>query len=338
MLNAVLLAAGTAIVVGLLGALLVRWQAQTSLVRAAVLTPVVVIVIVTAGIVATAQGMFISEHDHHVVLAVLATCLPIAGLFGWFLASRVQEVVRRSVTEASERERDREVEARRRELVAWMSHDLRTPLAGIRAMAEALGDGVAPDGSDYPARIRAETDRMSDMVGGLLALSRLQSGSLVLDRATVDLADLVSDAVASARPVAERLGVSIEGTSSGSVLADIDASELGRALSNLVTNAVNHTPQQGVVHVCLRAVAEAAAISVDDECGGIDPHQASRVFEPGWRATAGRTPGAGVGAGLGLAVARGIARAHGGDVEVTPAKGPGCRFLLTVPRSTTSVR
>jgi signal transduction histidine kinase len=296
-----------------------------------------VVVIVTAGIAATAQGMFISEHDHHVVLAVLATCLPIAGLFGWFIASRVQQVVRRSVIEASERERDREVEARRRELVAWMSHDLRTPLAGIRAMAEALGDSVAPDGSDYPARIRAETDRMSDMVGGLLALSRLQSGSLVLDRATVDLADLVSDAVASARPVAERRGVSVEATASGSVLADVDASELGRALGNLVTNAVNHTPEHGVVHVRLSAVAEGAAISVDDECGGIAPQQATRVFEPGWRAAGGRTPGEGVGAGLGLAVARGIARAHGGDVELTPAQGHGCRFLLTVPRKASAL-
>ncbi len=165
MLDAVLLAAGTAVVVGLLGAALVRWQAQTSLARAAVLTPVVVIVIVTAGIVATAQGMFISEHDHHVVLAVLATCLPIAGLFGWFIAGRVQEVVRRSVTEAAERERDREVEARRRELVAWMSHDLRTPLAGIRAMAEALGDGRGPRGLRLP-RTHPRRDRPDVRHGG----------------------------------------------------------------------------------------------------------------------------------------------------------------------------
>ncbi len=332
MLDAVLLAAGTAVVVGLLGAALVRWQAQTSLARAAVLTPVVVIVIVMSGIIATAQGMFISEHDHKVVLAVLATCLPIAGLFGWFIARRVQEIVRRSVTEAAERERDREVEARRRELVAWMSHDLRTPLAGIRAMAEALGDGLAPDGSDYPARIRAETDRMSDMVGGLLALSRLQSGSLVLDLGPVDLADLVSDAVASARPIAQRRGVTVSASAEGAVLAQIDAAQLGRALGNLVTNAVNHTPERGVVHVRLSSGPGGAAIAVDDECGGIDPGQAARVFEPGWRATGGRTPGVGVGAGLGLAVARGIACAHGGDVELTPVHGTGCRFLLTVPQ------
>jgi signal transduction histidine kinase len=331
MLDVVLLAAVTAVVVGLLGAGVVAWQARHSLALAAVLAPVVVVVIVTAGVAAAAEGMFINEHDHRVVLVVLATCLPIAGLFGWLIAARVQEVVRRSVEEASQRERDREVEERRRELVAWVSHDLRTPLAGIRAMAEALGDGVAPPGSDYPARILAETDRMSAMVGGLLALSRLQSGSLVLDLGSVDLADLVSDAVASARPVAEQRGVTVAASAEGSVVARVDAAELGRALGNLVANAVSHTPARGVVHVRLSAGPDGALVTVDDECGGIAAEQAERVFEPGWRASRGRTPGSGVGAGLGLAVARGIARAHGGDVEVTPVHGPGCRFLLTVP-------
>ncbi len=98
-----------------------------------------------------------------------------------------------------------------------------------------------------------------------------------------------------------------------------------------MTNAVNHTPERGVVHVRLSTGPGGAAVSVDDECGGIAPDHAARVFEPGWRATGGRTPGEGVGAGLGLAVARGIARAHGGDVELTPVHGTGCRFLLTVP-------
>ncbi|QIM21776.1 HAMP domain-containing histidine kinase [Phycicoccus sp. HDW14] len=331
MLAVVLLSAATAVVVGLLGAAVVAGQARRRLALAAVLAPVVVLVIVSAGVAAAAESMFISGHDHAVVLVVLATCLPIAAAFGWLIASRVQALVRRSVEEATERERDREVEAGRRELVAWVSHDLRTPLAGIRAMAEALGDGVAPPGSDYPARILAETDRMSDMVGGLLALSRLQSGSLVLDLGSVDLADLVSDAVASARPVAEQRGVTVAASAERSVVARVDAAELGRALGNLVANAVTHTPARGVVHVRLSAGPDGALVTVDDECGGIAPDQAQRVFEPGWRASRGRTPGSGVGAGLGLAVARGIARAHGGDVEVTPAHGAGCRFLLSVP-------
>ncbi|MBM6402276.1 sensor histidine kinase [Phycicoccus sonneratiae] len=331
MLLVVLLSGGAAVAVGLVGALLVDRQARSSLVWAAVLVPVLVLVIVAAGVAATAQAMFISEHDHQVVLVVLATCLPIAGLFGWLVARRVEAVVRHSVEEAATRERDRVVEARRRELVAWVSHDLRTPLAGIRAMAEALDDGVAPPGSDYLGRIRAETDRMSDMVGGLLALSRLQSGSLVLDVAPVDLADLVSDTVAGARPVAERRGVVLSASADRPVVARVDGAELGRALANLVANAVTHTPSDGAVRIRLAARTDGAEITVDDECGGIAPEDAGRLFEPGWRGTGGRTPAAGVGAGLGLAVARGIARAHGGDVEVTPRHGPGCRFRLVVP-------
>lgn len=331
MLAVVLLSAGTAIAVGLLGAAVVAGLARRRLALAAVLAPVVLVVIVAAGVAAAAESMFISGHDHAVVLVVLATCLPIAAAFGWLIATRVQALVRRSVEEKAQRDRDREVEAGRRELVAWVSHDLRTPLAGIRAMAEALDDGVAPLGSDYPARILAETDRMSDMVGGLLALSRLQSGALVLDLGSVDLADLVSDAVASARPVAEQRGVTVAASAERSVVARVDAAELGRALGNLVANAVTHTPARGVVTVRLSAGPDGALVTVDDECGGIAPDQAQRVFEPGWRASRGRTPGSGVGAGLGLAVARGIARAHGGDVEVTPAHGAGCRFLLSVP-------
>lgn len=331
MLDAVALAAGTALLVGVVGAALVAWVSRRSLALAAVLAPVVVVGIVTAGTAATAQGMFISEHDHHIVLAVLATCLPIAGVFGWLIARSVQQVVQRSADEAAARERDREVEDRRRELVAWMSHDLRTPLAGIRAMAEALGDGMAPAGSDYPAAIRGEADRMADMVGGLLALSRLQSQSLVLDRVPADLADLVSDVVASARPVAERRGVVVDAAAQGHLVARVDVREIGRALANLVGNAVTHTPDGGTVRVGLGLEDDVPVLTVDDECGGIPAEAAARVFEPGWRGAGGRTPGAGVGAGLGLAVARGVAQAHGGDVTLVPVHGPGCRFALRLP-------
>lgn len=332
MIEAVLLAAGTALVVGLAGAAVVRWLAGRSLAAAAVLAPVVVLGIVASAIFATAQGMFISEHDHHVILAVLATCLPIAGLFGWFIAHRVQRLAQRSATEIAERQRDRAIEERRRELVAWMSHDLRTPLAGIRAMAEAIGDGVTPAGSDYPARIRAETDRMSDMVDGLLTLSRVQSGALTLELRRLDLADLVSDAVASARPLAERRSVLVEAPTASSVVVDADERELARALANLIGNAVQYTEAGGRVVVRLRADDTMAAVTVDDQCGGIAPQWSERVFEAGWRGQQGRTPAAGVGAGIGLAVARGVARAHLGDVALEPHRDRGCRFTLTLPR------
>ncbi|WP_196805990.1 cell wall metabolism sensor histidine kinase WalK [Terracoccus sp. 273MFTsu3.1] len=331
--EAALLAALAAVAVGTVGALVVRALASRSLVAAAVLAPVVVILSVALGVVVTAHAMFINEHDQAVVLVVTATSLPIAAVFGWLIARRVQELMRASAEEAAERDRDRQVEQSRRELVAWVSHDLRTPLAGIRAMAEAIEDGHAPADGSYPARIRSEADRMSDMVGGLLALSRLQSGTLRLDRAPVDFGDLVSDALASARVLADRRGVLVGGSAPvESVTASADAGELSRALANLVTNALTHTDPGGRVDISLTADDDVARVSVADGCGGIPPDELDRLFDPGWRGTSARTPAAGVGAGLGLAVARGIARAHGGDVTVANA-GHGCRFELALPVS-----
>jgi signal transduction histidine kinase len=329
--EAALLAAVAAVVVGVLGAIAVHALASRSLAAAAVVAPVVVILSVAAGVVVTARAMFINEHDQVVVLVVTLTSLPIAAVFGWLIARRVQDLMRRSASEAAERERDRQVETNRRELVAWVSHDLRTPLAGIRAMAEAIEDGHAPDDGSYPARIRAEADRMSDMVGGLLALSRLQSGTLRLDRTRVDLGDLVSDTVASARVLASRSGVVVTGSAQPMVTASVDPGELSRAVANLVTNAVTHTAAGGTVDVSLTEADGSARIGVTDACGGIAPADVERLFDPGWRASQGRTPAAGVGAGLGLAVARGIARAHGGDVVLAENTDHGCRFDLTLP-------
>lgn len=332
-LKAALLAGAVAVVVGAVGAFVVLRVARRSLAAAAVVAPLVVVTGVAAGFVATARAMFINEQDSAVVIVVTVISLPIAVFFGWLIAQRVQALTRRSEQEAAEHERDRRVEEQRRELVAWMSHDLRTPLAGIRAMAEAIEDGYVPAGSDYPARIRAEADRMGDMLASLLALARLQSGTLALDRTDVDLADIVSDAVASTKVLAGRSGVSVTGSAVGSVTADVDPRELSRALSNLLTNAVTHTCEGGEIDVSLTAAADEARIAVRDTCGGIPHDQLERVFEPGWRGSRGRTPERGAGAGLGLAIARGIARAHGGDVTVTNV-GSGCRFDLVVPRST----
>ena len=210
--EAALLAALAAVAVGTVGALVVRALAARSLVAAAVVAPVVVILSVALGVVVTARAMFINEHDQFVVLVVTATSLPIAAVFGWLIARRVQELMRASAEEAAERDRDRQVEESRRELVAWVSHDLRTPLAGIRAMAEAHRGRPRPRRRQRTRRASAsEADRMSDMVGGLLALSRLQSGTLRLDRCPVDLGDLVSDALASARVLADRRGVHVAG-------------------------------------------------------------------------------------------------------------------------------
>jgi signal transduction histidine kinase len=279
------------------------------------------------------------------VLLVLLAALPVAAVLGAATALRVQDLARARAREAAERDRDRQVEERRRELVTWVSHDLRTPLAGMQAVTEALQDGVAPDPAAYLARMRAEVARMSSMVDDLLALSRLQSPTLRLRVERVSLADVVSDVVAWAQPLADARGVRLNGGAEGPVPADVDPSEVGRAVGNLVVNAVRHTPAGGEVQVSVRLEpphagdAAAATVVVRDGCGGIAQEALGRVFEPGWRAAASRSPEDrspqdGGGAGLGLAIVRGVATAHGGTAEVAN-EPPGCRFTLRLPVAST---
>ena len=198
-------------------------------------------------------------------------------------------------------------------------------------MTEALEDGVAEDPARYHRQLRADVDRLAGMVDDLAALSRLQSATLGLTLERVSLADLLSDAVAATDPVARTRGVRIDGAASGEVAVVVDPRELGRALTNLVLNAVRHTPADGTVQVEARQEGADAVIRVSDACGGIAAEDLARVFEPGWRGTAARTPGSGEGAGLGLAIVRGVAEAHGGSVRVAnagergAASSCGCR-------------
>ena len=334
--QAVLLSAGVAAAVGVAGAFAVVWLARRSPARAAVAAPLVVVLSVGAGVYASARAMFLADRDSTTVLLVLLAALPAAVAVGAVTARRVQRLTRLRAREAAAAERDREVETRRRELVAWVSHDLRTPLAGMRALTEALQDGVADDPADYLHRMRGEVLRMSSMVDDLLALSRLQSADLRLERARASVADIVSDVVARVQPVAEAAGVRLSGRADDPSIADVDPREVSRAVANLVTNAIRHTPREGVVHVSVatrtpRDPATACAeVAVEDGCGGIAVEALDRVFEAGWRGTGARTPGPGEGAGLGLAIVRGVAEAHGGRAAVTNRPG-GCRFTLTLP-------
>ena len=153
---------------------------------------------------------------------------------------------------AESRTRERALEASRRELVAWVSHDLRTPLAGLRAMAEALEDGVVVDFetvTTYHTQIRREADRLSAMIDDLFELARIHAGALRLSRRLVGLDDLVAEALASTEPLARAKGVRLRGSSVRGLPVLVDADEFGRALRNLVTNAIRHTPSDGLVEV-----------------------------------------------------------------------------------------
>jgi signal transduction histidine kinase len=364
----VLIAAGCTGAVGTIGAgaLWVLRRASLRLLLQA--ASAVAILAVVAGTLGTANAMFISHHD----LRVMGMVCMVAGLvafgFAWLLGRQI-ETSSRALRKAARslgqdetgfsapagpmaaelaalsreldatalklresRERERRMDASRRQLVAWVSHDLRTPLAGLRAMAEALQDGIAIDTPRYHRQILSEVTRLSGMVDDLFDLSRIESGTLSLSPDRIEVSDLVSDTIASMDPVARARGVWLTGAADGPLPVYADPRELSRVLSNLLTNAIRHTPEGGRVRVAATAEADAVLITVADGCGGIPEADLARVFDLAWRATAARTPDADGGAGLGLTIVRGIVEAHSGQVRVVNA-GEGCSFEVRLPAS-----
>jgi len=231
------------------------------------------------------------------------------------------------------RAREQALEASRRELVAWVSHDLRTPLAGLRAMAEALEDQVVTDPrevSHYHSQIRIETERLAAMIDDLFELSKIHAGALRLSPRVAGLEDLVAEVVASAEPVARAKRVRLSGSAVRGMPVLIDSAEFGRAIRNLVINAIRHTPPNGTIEVLGEIHSGMACVSVGDECGGIPPGDLPRVFDVAFRGESARTPDPSGGAGLGLSIARGIVEAHSGEISVRNT-GPGCQFLIRLP-------
>jgi signal transduction histidine kinase len=236
------------------------------------------------------------------------------------------------------RARERALEASRRELVAWVSHDLRTPLAGLRAMAEALEDEVVVDPrevSRYHSQLRIESDRLAAMIDDLFELSKIHAGTLRLSPRLIGLEDLISDVLASAEPVARSKGIRLTGSAVRGMPVLIDTAEMGRAVRNLVSNAIRHTPASGTIEVLAEIHSGMATVSVADECGGIPPEDLPRVFDVAFRGESARTPDPAGGAGLGLSIARGIVEAHSGQIGVRNT-GPGCQFVIKLPLARTA--
>ena len=362
-----LIAGGCALAVAVAGLLLLRVLRHRSLVLSLTVVALVSVGAVLAGALGTAEAMFLSRHDFGVLVVVVlvagsvgvatATVLgravvagsralgvaaagigdggytPAGGPLTAELATLDRQLAETSARLEASRARERALEASRRELVAWVSHDLRTPLAGIRAMAEALEDGVVGDQATvdrYHAGLRREADRLAAMVDDLFELSRINASALQLSLQEVSLADVVSDALASATPVAAAKGVRLVGGASEPLVVEGSLPELGRVLRNLLSNAIRHTPADGVVSVQAGADEQSAYVEVVDACGGIPAEDLPRVFDVAFRGTAARTPDDEGGAGLGLAIARGLVEAHRGEITIEN-DGPGCRVLVRLP-------
>lgn len=329
-LSAVGLAAAVTLVAGLLGVALVVGLARRSVGRAAVAAPVVVVIAVAAGVYASSRAMFLRPEDSRTVLLVLLAAVPVAAALGALVARRVIAADRAATVDRMALEQAARAEADRRELVAWVSHDLRTPLAGIWATSEAVEDGVEPDVPAAMRRVRASVAQMGDLVDTLLALSRLQAGETALQMSTVDVGDLVSDAVATLLPLADAEEVRLAGSAEPGVRATVAPAEVRRAVTNLVANGIRHTPRGGSVTTTVSSVGDDVVVTVQDQCGGIPQEVIGRVFETGYRATAARSPGEGGGSGLGLAIVAGVAAAHHGAASVANV-ADGCRFVLRLP-------
>jgi signal transduction histidine kinase len=320
-------------VVGAAGAVALRLlRGRSILVHVMVLLAVTVLAVV-AGVATVARAMFLSGHDLKVVLVTVSASAVISLALGAVFGRRLAAA---AVWAQAARERERRLEAGRRELVAWVSHDLRTPLAGLRAMAEALEDRIIADPAtvdEYHRRIRVETDRMTQLVDDLFELSRINAGALRLVPTTVPLREVVSDAIAGVAPLAASRKIHLIAADSGWPVVHAGERELARVVSNLLINSVRYTPEDGTVHISAGHERGDVWLAVSDTCGGIPDDDLARVFDVAFRGERARTPGtsgSGGGGGLGLAIVRGLVEAHGGRVDVRNTER-GCRFEVRLP-------
>ncbi len=219
----------------------------------------------------------------------------------------------------------------RRQLVAWASHDLRTPLTAMQASLEALEDGLV-DPVEYVPALHAQVRLLSGIVDDLFELARIDAGVLSLVFQEVALGRLVSGCIEGLAPEATARGVHLSSQVDPSLpLVRCAPDKIERVLYNLLTNALRHTPPDGTVAVTAALSADGAVlVGVEDTGEGIAPERVERIFDRFWRADASRRPG---GSGLGLAIARGLVDAHGGRIWAEARPEGGTRVAFTLARA-----
>ncbi len=349
---------------------LVRWfrSLRWALLAAIILT----VLLIFLNVWVTARLMFIKQHD-----LILTTLLLIfAGIsaisFGFFISAALAERIR-SVAKGAEQiasgdlsvrvevsgndelaslaatfnrmiarlqEADaqkRALEQTRRDLIAWVSHDLRTPLASIRVMLEAMADGVVTDPDTvqrYLQNTQGEIRHLSRLIDDLFELAQLDAGRIDLQVEPSSLRDLISDTLGSMQAQAERKQIRLQGQVDERVDPVVMAPEkIQRVLNNLIGNALRHTPAGGAVTVQARLAGDSVRIEVIDSGEGIAPGDLPHVFDSFFRGEKSRSrDDQGMrGAGLGLAIAKGLVEAHGGHIWADSVQGRGSTFAFTLP-------
>ena len=315
---------------------------------------VIGVVIMMIGI--AAQTMLIDSHDQRVIMWALIPAVLGAAMVAVLLARPVARDAKR-ICSAAMRVADGDLTARtgvrrndelgeaaemfdvmvarlgvveheRSLMLSAISHDLRTPLAALRAAVEAIRDGVAPDPDLYLAGMERQVRALSSLVDDLQLHARLVSGTLELQRTKLDLTELADEAMETLRPLAEQGRVKLLLEADERVTIEADGSQLSRVVRNLLDNAIRHAPDDSVVLVQIHAEAGTAVLRVIDEGLGFPTDFRSRAFEPFTRADEARDVRTGT-AGLGLSIAKGIIDAHAGSVGL--GDGPGGVVEISLP-------
>lgn len=318
----------------------------------------------------SAQMMFASKHDLLLAIVLLVFAGGMATALGYFLSSTVTERIH-LLKGAAERlaqgdlktrvpvqgrdevaalanafnimaeqlqaadRKQRELESMRRDLIAWVSHDLQTPLTSMRAILEALSDGMVEEPETvkrYLHTAQRDVRSLSALIDDLFQMAQLDAGGFPLHREESSLGDLVSDTLEGFTELAKQNEITLEGSVESDVdPVTMDTQAIGRVLNNLIGNALRHTPNRGRVSLWVRRSARGVEVTVSDTGDGIRAEDIQHIFERFYRGDASRSRSRGAGAGLGLAIARGIVRAHGGDIEVESEVGKGTHFTFHIP-------
>ena len=220
----------------------------------------------------------------------------------------------------------------RRNMVADVAHELRTPLSNLRGYMEAIKDGlVTPDATTIDT-MHEEVGVLTRLIEDLQELALAESGQLGLDFQACDLADLSRKEIAAHLPTAEEAGVTIVSDLPDSAPLRGDPGRLAQAVRNLLTNAVNYTPEGGMVTVSVSTSGDEVEVRVSDTGPGIPEDQIPQVFERFYRVDRSRSRATG-GTGLGLTIARRLVEAHGGRITLDSQVGEGASFSIVLPKS-----
>jgi len=338
------------------------WMAKVATLRLTLLISYIISSVLTFfNVWLTARLMFASQHDLLLATVLLVFAGGMATVLGFFLSSAITDrifVLQKAANQLAKGDlqarvavsgRDEvaklsadfnrmaaqlnEAKQQRADLIAWVSHDLQTPLTTIQAILEALSDEVVTDPDSvqrYLLTARREIRSLSALIDDLFQVAKLDAGGLVLEQAPNSLSDLISDTLESFSHLARKKNIRLSGDVESNIdPVTMDVRHIGRAIDNLVSNALRYTPEGGAVTISAHREGSQVEVCVRDSGEGIPPEDLPHIFESFYRGEKSRSRATG-GAGLGLAIARGIVLAHGGQIRVESHLGVGTEFIFRI--------